>query len=327
MKFEHPFDPEQHFLVIAGANRKRIIVLNKVFFWLNQVKQSSQTIFIFVRFILFFIKGCTNTTFSPWIEKLDSSWLLQNGLVEIDWAQNFATVNHTHTAAVPPFNRDKWVRHCCCCYYWCCFCSKLTKGCIMQISILSNCFSCYQFFFDIVSYHFLFSLIIIFFYCFKTFFSCLVCCMNRTFTESLFGMTYMYYGVIGTFVTIIVAVIVSYITASDDDTCDEKLLHPMVITVKRWWYSEALSSNYDRSANINQAFEFSEGTSTTTNKIINSPSTSSNPTDEWNEFNVPNLNCEKTKQKNSDLQPKILTNSIDDKFTSINVSWHQLILV
>lgn len=136
------------------------------------------------------------------------------------------------------------------------------------------------------------------------FFSC------RTLVESLFGMTYMYYGVVGTFVTIIVAVIVSYITASDDDTYDEKLLHPMVITIRQWWRGDTAPANCDRSANINQAFEFTEartdGTTTSDGR-------------DWNEFYAPTEGAEENR-KTSDLRPKTTDSILVDKLSSINVS-------
>lgn len=130
----------------------------------------------------------------------------------------------------------------------------------------------------------------------------------RTLVESLFGMTYMYYSVVGTLVTIIVAVIVSYFTASDDDTYDEKLLHPMVITIRRWWRGDTAPANCDRSANINQAFEFTEATT---------DGKTASDSGEWNEFHAPTDTQERL-EKTSDLRPK--TNDSIDKFSSINVS-------
>lgn len=47
------------------------------------------------------LQGCTTETFSPWIKKVDSSWLLKNSLLEIDWEQN-----HTSSFHLPP-NHEK----------------------------------------------------------------------------------------------------------------------------------------------------------------------------------------------------------------------------
>lgn len=44
----------------------------------------------------------------------------------------------------------------------------------------------------------------------------------------------MYYSVVGTLVTILVGIIVSYMTASNDDEYDEHLLHPCVLRLTKW---------------------------------------------------------------------------------------------
>lgn len=48
-------------------------------------------------------------------------------------------------------------------------------------------------------------------------------------------MSYMYYSMVGTFTTIIVAVVVSYFSKPDDDEYDKNLLHPMVHTIGNWF--------------------------------------------------------------------------------------------
>lgn len=57
---------------------------------------------LYSKFRLFSFQGCTNATFSPWMEKLDTSWIIQHSLIEIDWTQNYTSVNHTHNAVIPP---------------------------------------------------------------------------------------------------------------------------------------------------------------------------------------------------------------------------------
>lgn len=86
---------------------------------------------------------------------------------------------------------------------------------------------------------------------------------RRTLVDSLFGMTYMYYAVIGTFVTIIVAIVVSYFTASDEDAYDENLLHPCVIKLRHWYNGTspaARPENIETSPvpNVNEAYEITE---------------------------------------------------------------------
>ncbi|KAF6208754.1 hypothetical protein GE061_014493 [Apolygus lucorum] len=46
------------------------------------------------------------------------------------------------------------------------------------------------------------------------------------FLYSIYSMTYMYYSMVGTLITVVVGTIVSLITASEDDCFDEKLCHP-----------------------------------------------------------------------------------------------------
>lgn len=45
----------------------------------------------------------------------------------------------------------------------------------------------------------------------------------------------MYYGVMGTFITVIVGVIVSLLTLSEEDAYDHKLLHPLVLKIWRYF--------------------------------------------------------------------------------------------
>jgi len=44
----------------------------------------------------------------------------------------------------------------------------------------------------------------------------------------------MYYAVFGTTITVLVGIIVSYMTASKDDTYDSKLLHPLMLRFSKW---------------------------------------------------------------------------------------------
>ncbi|XP_035775466.1 sodium-coupled monocarboxylate transporter 1-like isoform X2 [Anopheles albimanus] len=47
------------------------------------------------------------------------------------------------------------------------------------------------------------------------------------FPQSLYSVSYMYYSLIGTFLTVAIGVIVSVLTSHDDDAYDRKLLHPV----------------------------------------------------------------------------------------------------
>lgn len=44
----------------------------------------------------------------------------------------------------------------------------------------------------------------------------------------------MYYALIGTLITVIIGVIVSYLTQTKDDEYDSKLLHPLVFRISQW---------------------------------------------------------------------------------------------
>ncbi|XP_073969455.1 sodium-coupled monocarboxylate transporter 1 isoform X2 [Rhodnius prolixus] len=54
------------------------------------------------------------------------------------------------------------------------------------------------------------------------------------FLTVLYSMTYMYYSLLGTFLTVFLGLIVSYITATEDEKYDEKLVHPMARTFYKW---------------------------------------------------------------------------------------------
>lgn len=50
----------------------------------------------------------------------------------------------------------------------------------------------------------------------------------------MFAITYMYYSVLGTVITIVVGVLVSWTTRSDEDKYEAKLLHPYVTRLARY---------------------------------------------------------------------------------------------
>lgn len=50
----------------------------------------------------------------------------------------------------------------------------------------------------------------------------------RTPLQQWYSITYMYWSIIGTFITVFVGTLVSYWTASRDDTYEAKLLHPLI---------------------------------------------------------------------------------------------------
>lgn len=46
-------------------------------------------------------QGCTNTTFSPWIQKSEASWLSQTSPVEIGWTDDENSFLLKHETAIP----------------------------------------------------------------------------------------------------------------------------------------------------------------------------------------------------------------------------------
>lgn len=122
-------------------------------------------------------------------------------------------------------------------------------------------------------------------------------------------MTYMYYGAVGTSVTIIVAIVVSYFTASDADAFDEKLLHPMVIALTHWWRGTS-PANCTPNANINQGFECNE-------EMTNAKATNG----EWQGTNESHAkHGTDTKRTLSDSDYPHSKTMPAEKFTFINVS-------
>ncbi|XP_062535647.1 sodium-coupled monocarboxylate transporter 1-like isoform X3 [Armigeres subalbatus] len=55
----------------------------------------------------------------------------------------------------------------------------------------------------------------------------------RQFPENLYSISYMYYSLIGTFLTVTIGILVSYLTQNRDDAYDHKLLHPAVYRLSR----------------------------------------------------------------------------------------------
>lgn len=58
----------------------------------------------------------------------------------------------------------------------------------------------------------------------------------RTTLTTVFGMSYMYYSAMGTFITIFVACIVSKLTYNKDEQCEDKMLNPVVIKIRNYFY-------------------------------------------------------------------------------------------
>lgn len=58
---------------------------------------------------------------------------------------------------------------------------------------------------------------------------------NDGFTQSVLKISYMYYSLFGTLITVVVGMIVSLLTYSKDDAYDSKFIHPCVYKIAKWF--------------------------------------------------------------------------------------------
>lgn len=67
---------------------------------------------------------------------------------------------------------------------------------------------------------------------------------NSQFPQNIFAVSYMYYSLFGTTITVLVGIIVSLLTRSESDAYDSKYIHPFVYRMTKWFPgSEKLFSN------------------------------------------------------------------------------------
>lgn len=67
---------------------------------------------------------------------------------------------------------------------------------------------------------------------------------NSQFPQNIFSISYMYYSLFGTLITVVVGIVVSICTYSDADSYDSKYIHPMIYRLTKWFpKSEKLFSN------------------------------------------------------------------------------------
>lgn len=57
---------------------------------------------------------------------------------------------------------------------------------------------------------------------------------DKNFIQNLYSVSYMYYAFLGTVITVFVGIAVSYMTASEEDAYDSKLLHPVILRFSKW---------------------------------------------------------------------------------------------
>lgn len=56
-----------------------------------------------------------------------------------------------------------------------------------------------------------------------------------SFPQNLFSISYMYYSLFGTMITVFVGIIVSLFTRSESDSYDSKFVHPIALRVAKWF--------------------------------------------------------------------------------------------
>lgn len=67
---------------------------------------------------------------------------------------------------------------------------------------------------------------------------------NSQFPQNVFSISYMYYSLFGTLITVVVGIVISLCTYSDSDSYDSKFIHPMVYRLTKMFpNSEKLFSN------------------------------------------------------------------------------------
>lgn len=104
-------------------------------------------------------------------------------------------------------------------------------------------------------------------------------------------MSYMYYSFVGTLVTVFVGIIVSFMTASDQDEFDDHLLHPCVLRFTKWMKQKKAEPSSITNSQVvfeNQGFQFSNGDGCVSN-------TSTNNTTTTMDTNL-GVGCDNTKQ-------------------------------
>jgi solute carrier family 5 (sodium-coupled monocarboxylate transporter), member 8/12 len=58
---------------------------------------------------------------------------------------------------------------------------------------------------------------------------------RSSFPQNVFAISYMYYSLFGTLITVLVGMVVSLLTLSEADAYDSKYVHPMVYRMAKWF--------------------------------------------------------------------------------------------
>lgn len=120
----------------------------------------------------------------------------------------------------------------------------------------------------------------------------------------------MYYSALGTFITIFVACIVSKLTYNKEEQCEDKLLNPVVIKVRNYFYKKSQLDIEENKANEQDNLGYvvePESNSNSTN--------STNSTNNINDIEsdaITQVDQEALSKTHFDLQPKELYRQIPE---------------
>lgn len=109
----------------------------------------------------------------------------------------------------------------------------------------------------------------------------------------------MYYSVIGTFITIFVACIVSKLTYNKEEQCEDKLLNPVVIKVRNYFYKKSHPDIEENKVNEQDNLGY-----------VVEPESNANSTNSTNNINdiesdgITQVDQEALSKTHFDLQPK-----------------------
>lgn len=82
---------------------------------------------------------------------------------------------------------------------------------------------------------------------------------NSSFPQNVFAVTYMYYSLFGTLITVFVGIIVSLFTRSESDCYESKYIHPLILRITKWFPGhESLFTDVKAQSSENKASEIRE---------------------------------------------------------------------
>uniref|UniRef100_A0A336LQ40 CSON000743 protein n=1 Tax=Culicoides sonorensis TaxID=179676 RepID=A0A336LQ40_CULSO len=144
---------------------------------------------------------------------------------------------------------------------------------------------------------------------------------------NLFSVSYMYYSVFGTLITVVIGVLISALTQSDEDNYESKLVHPLVYKFTQYLPGKKriyLDSIVKDNAKINISIENDKKPSMHENLAYKNDESDMNKHPQANIFTITKKinddDNDLTIQKNDDQKSPVKKISIDEKNHGTNVS-------